>query len=266
VSRIQQSSLGTMRTRTRGNRAARAKAKHRDVTPTVKDSKREMAAASVQKACCTGNALSRQLSGRSGHSTQQPAWRSNSAGIQNPSACGVPGNVIMPAMLTCALEVTMRHMISRTVIILWAAVVFSATSDAQGSAAGALNKTQLAVLDAESHRFRAQVERDAATLRLLMADEVSYTHSTGVRQDKTEYIADIETGKTIYRSIEASDQKVRLYGSTAIVTGTVKLSVTNAGVAREVSLAYTDIHVKRQGRWQLVAWQSTAAPVASPSR
>jgi hypothetical protein len=52
-----------------------------------------MAVATPTNACCAGRAASRQLSGRSGQSIQQPACGSNSAGIQNPSAAGVLVNV-----------------------------------------------------------------------------------------------------------------------------------------------------------------------------
>jgi hypothetical protein len=42
---------------------------------------------------CAGSARPRQLSARSGQSIQQPAWGSNSAGIQKPSRVGVDCSV-----------------------------------------------------------------------------------------------------------------------------------------------------------------------------
>jgi ketosteroid isomerase-like protein len=125
------------------------------------------------------------------------------------------------------------------------------------AATSSMSRAEVAVLDAESHRFRAQVEKDVATLNALLADDVSYTHSSGVRQTKAEYIKDIESGNMVYKAIEPSDQKVRVYGNTAVITGAVRIAVSVAGTERAVELLYTDVHVKRDGRWQLVAWQST---------
>ena len=59
----------------------------------VTGSKRAIAAATAAKASCAGRAAARQLSGRSGHSIQQPLWGSNSAGIRKPSAAGVDCSV-----------------------------------------------------------------------------------------------------------------------------------------------------------------------------
>ena len=71
--------------------ARRARTAHTgaELAPTVTGSKRAIAAATAANARCAGRAPSRQLSGRSGHSIQQPACGSNSAGIQKPSRAGV---------------------------------------------------------------------------------------------------------------------------------------------------------------------------------
>ena len=52
-----------------------------------------MAAAIAENTACAGLAPARQLSVRSGHSIQQPEWRSNSAGILKPSLDGVEVSV-----------------------------------------------------------------------------------------------------------------------------------------------------------------------------
>ena len=48
-----------------------------------------IASATAAKASCAGPAPSRQLSGRSGQTIQQPACGSNSPGMRKPSAAGV---------------------------------------------------------------------------------------------------------------------------------------------------------------------------------
>jgi ketosteroid isomerase-like protein len=148
--------------------------------------------------------------------------------------------------------------VKRLLALAMLTVLLEGTANVASSAATpVMSGAEAAVLDAESQRFRAQVEKDVATLNALLADDVSYTHSTGTRQTKAEYIKDIVSGNMVYKAIEPSNQKVRVYGNTAVITGTVKVSVSVAGTERAVALLYTDVHVKRGGRWQLVAWQST---------
>ena len=54
------------------------------------------------------------------------------------------------------------------------------------------------------------------------------------------------------------DVKVRLYGDTAIVTG--RTTVTSGETGQVVQLRFTDVCVRRDGRWRIVASQATRVP------
>jgi hypothetical protein len=82
TSRIHASLLEISTTRTAGGSNRRAFANWRAETPTVTGSLPAIAAATAAKASCAGLPPSRQLSGRSGHSIQQPACGSNSPGMR----------------------------------------------------------------------------------------------------------------------------------------------------------------------------------------
>ena len=53
---------------------------------------------------------------------------------------------------------------------------------------------------------------------------------------------------------------MRVYGATAILNGTAKLSVVSEGQPKDVHVRFTDVWAERAGRWQLIAWQSTKLP------
>src|SRR5688500_2554331 len=53
------------------------------------------------------------------------------------------------------------------------------------------------------------------------------------------------------------DMKVTRYGETAVVTGVENLKGTYKGRAGEMGLRFINVMVLRDGRWQLVAHQST---------
>jgi ketosteroid isomerase-like protein len=116
------------------------------------------------------------------------------------------------------------------------------------------------VKELDAKRFQAQTRNDFDALGTLLADDLVYTHSSAAVDGKTTFIGTLRTGKTKYESIEPSDVKVRVYGNTAIVNGTAKLSVTTDGKTNNFSLRYTDVWVMRDNKWQMVSWQSTRLP------
>jgi hypothetical protein len=104
------------------------------------------------------------------------------------------------------------------------------------------------------------LKADAAALEKLLGDELSYTHSNASVQNKAAFISDIKTGKIKYLSVEPTDQKARVFGTTAVVTGGASVHVIQNGNDLTFKIRYTDTHVNRNGSWQMVAWQSTRLP------
>jgi uncharacterized protein DUF4440 len=121
-------------------------------------------------------------------------------------------------------------------------------------------RAQDEVLKVEVQRFAAMVHAEVAALDGFLADELTYVHSTGLRQTKKELIDDIRTGKIKYRSIESSGVEARTYGDAVVVTGTARLKVLIDGQERTPTVVYTEVYVRRGDRWQLVSWESTNAP------
>jgi hypothetical protein len=110
----------------------------------------------------------------------------------------------------------------------------------------------------------ALIAKDSVTLSNLLADEVTYGHSTGVIQTKAQLIRSALNGEQDYRSIEASDLKVRIYNdNTAVVNVTLKINVYNSGKPVNVTLFATLVWVKMNNDWKLVARQAVKPPAES---
>ena len=102
----------------------------------------------------------------------------------------------------------------------------------------------------------AQVKRDRATLEHLWADDYMYTHSNGAVMTKAQDIDDTMSGEMAWRAARLDEMKVRRYGDVAVVTGRLVMegrAVQYASGPRR----FTDIFVRRNGRWQLVGGQTT---------
>jgi len=69
-----------------------------------------------------------------------------------------------------------------------------------------------------------------------------------------------------YKAFDPGQPRVRIYGSTAVLTGTATVQVDSATIGpAPFQILYTDVYVRKgDGRWQAVAWQSTRPP-APPS-
>ncbi len=123
-------------------------------------------------------------------------------------------------------------------------------------------KADQAVLQAEKDRFAAMIKGDRPALEKLLADDLTYTHSSALFESKEQFIKSVTSGNIDYVSIEPSeaDWKVRVNGATAIVNGVAAVNVIDTGKDLKIKIRYTTIHTNRGGTWQLQAWQATRFP------
>ncbi len=119
-----------------------------------------------------------------------------------------------------------------------------------------------AILELERDRFRAMVDADGTSLDELIADNVSYVHTNGKRETKRQFIDGITAGRRRYRQIETQSQDVMPVGdATCVVTGRALIEMEANSGALLFPIAYTAIHARADGRWQLVAWQATRCAI-----
>jgi ketosteroid isomerase-like protein len=67
----------------------------------------------------------------------------------------------------------------------------------------------------------------------------------------------LKNGEVKFESIDASDMKVRMYGNAAVATYTVQVKGTNNGQDMSGNFRLTRVFVKRNGKWQEVAFAQT---------
>jgi ketosteroid isomerase-like protein len=111
----------------------------------------------------------------------------------------------------------------------------------------------------ETEWSQAAVKRDGADLQRFYADEYIFTNEDGVISSKTKDIADITSGTFHLASYKLEDMKVHFYGDVAVVTGRNPIKGLWEDTGNDISGPYrfTDVFVKRDGRWQCVASQSS---------
>jgi len=114
------------------------------------------------------------------------------------------------------------------------------------------------VLAADGARVKALVGNDVDALEQLLGDDLTYVHSNGMLDTKASYLDALRSGRTRYLTMDMSDVTVRSLGETALLNAKfdakVKVGDGEVNPRARVLIAYT----KRDGRWQMVAWESTS--------
>lgn len=113
------------------------------------------------------------------------------------------------------------------------------------------------VLKLEQQWGAALTTVDTAALERIYHNDLSYTHSSGVVDTKTSYLASLKAGATKYQSVDRDEIKVSIYGQTALVTCRADIKLLNRGQPVSLTLRLLHVYIRQGGRWQMVAHQST---------
>jgi ketosteroid isomerase-like protein len=113
------------------------------------------------------------------------------------------------------------------------------------------------VIQAERAWVEAHRRLDIAALEQLMADEYRHIQADGKVVDKAADLASYQTGDRFWEFAESDEYDVQLHGQTAVLIGRWRAKGINAGERFDYAARFISVYVKRDGRWQMVAAQST---------
>ena len=116
------------------------------------------------------------------------------------------------------------------------------------------------IIELDKKRMDAMSKKDIATLNALLSDDLIYTHSSARLDTKQSLIGAMESGATVYTSVEPSDVKAQDLGDAVVLTGAARISVMSSGNPNSFGVRFTDVYVNNGEQWQMVAWQSTCLP------
>lgn len=115
-------------------------------------------------------------------------------------------------------------------------------------------------------------KNDIAVHDRFWADELVYTSALGRRKSKADIMRELkaetaatpkpEEGTTVYT---AEDIRVQQYGDTAVVAFRLVGTTDKAGTKTVANYFNTGTFLKRNSKWQVIAWQATALPKDSAS-
>lgn len=137
------------------------------------------------------------------------------------------------------------------------AAAFSLATLGAVSARGQAASVEEQLKKIEKDRAAAVIKGDVATLESATADDYVFVNAYGQLSDKATTMNNIKTGNIKITANEVSDLKVRVYGDTAVVTGKASTKGTIGGRDVKSPMRFTRVYVKKDGKWQSVAFQQT---------
>jgi ketosteroid isomerase-like protein len=117
------------------------------------------------------------------------------------------------------------------------------------------------ILNIHTNTFnRALKEQDYAALEELYADDYMLVRPDGSVLNKQEVLQDLRRGGLRFYSIELGQNEVRLYGSTAVLTGESQAVSSRHGVESRSHFRLIAVYVHQGQSIKLVYFQSTVLP------
>ncbi|WP_276500188.1 nuclear transport factor 2 family protein [Terrimonas pollutisoli] len=102
----------------------------------------------------------------------------------------------------------------------------------------------------------AMISADSAKLAAIVSDDLSYGHSGGKIEDKSAFIRAFVNGSSDFVTIDITEQKIRVYQNTAVVTHILNATTNDNGKPGTVKLSILTVWNKQNSHWKMVARQA----------
>ena len=146
--------------------------------------------------------------------------------------------------------------VAKSILIAAVLVTGGCVRAPKGESDFAAVRTEILAIE---NQWATAIERqDAAAFDRLAAEDFRFLEEDGRWLNRAEYIAARSHNPDNVKSAVQDEIEVRQYGDAAIATGRSILHGTRAGKPFVYRFRWTDVYVRRDGRWQAVSGQLTS--------
>ena len=114
-----------------------------------------------------------------------------------------------------------------------------------------------AVADLDTQYQLAVKGNDVEGMERILADDVVLVTGRGRVFNKTDLLNEARSGTIVYEHQEDSEQRVRVWGDTAVVTALLWAKGTEGGRPFEYRLWFSDTYVRTPNGWRYVFGQAS---------
>jgi ketosteroid isomerase-like protein len=120
----------------------------------------------------------------------------------------------------------------------------------------AQSKDEKAVVEAVETLTKIMIDPDKVVFEKIASDALTYGHSGGKVENKTEFIDAFVSGKSDFVKIDITDQTIAITGDVAIVRHKLVANTNDKNVPATVKLFVLLVWQKEKGNWKLLARQA----------
>lgn len=157
------------------------------------------------------------------------------------------------------IRVRTHRSVSLMLIVLMLSV-FSGLTRAQNTTSGMATFTESDALNMAQRWASLVSQANAAELEKLLDEKYVHIHATALVESKAQFLEAFKNGSRKYEPIKIEDTTVRVFGSSAVVTGRFNLKALVRGKTIEGVNRFGLVLVKTQSGERVVSFQATAIP------
>jgi Domain of unknown function (DUF4440) len=146
--------------------------------------------------------------------------------------------------------------LTRRLAAFGGALALGTASLLESSRAFAQADDEAAVLQTVAALNQAMLDADRSQLENLVADQLSYGHSSGMIQTKAQFVDVIVGKETIYKSLVLTEPLTVMAGSNAIVRHIASVDYESGGKAAAARIGVLQVWVRQEARGRLLARQA----------
>lgn len=129
-----------------------------------------------------------------------------------------------------------------------------------------MSEAEREIVRLEEELTQREMRLDVAALDRIYADDIMVTAPIGICVDKPAVMAEVRQAaeKAAIGKYDKNDLMVRNYGDTAVTSYRMTAEATFEGTEIKRHLCITNVWMKRNGSWQIVARHTASLPDDTP--
>ena len=129
-----------------------------------------------------------------------------------------------------------------------------------------MNEVEKEILTLEEKLTQTEMQLDVEALDRIYADDIMVTAPIGLCVDKPAVMTEVRQAadKAKVERYDKDDLKVRAYGDTAVSSYRMNAEATFEGKEIKRQLCITNVWMKRNGHWQIIARHTASLPGDTP--
>ena len=159
-----------------------------------------------------------------------------------------------------------KNRIALTSLLLSSFILAGPPAGAAKTAGNSAAADQSIVSALDKEYQKAVEKNDAATMARILADDYVLVDGNGKTSTKVDLVNDAKSGKTHYVHQEDSQQAVRIWGDTAVVTALLWAQGIEDGKSVDYKLWFSDTYVRTPKGWSYAFGQASLPLPGKPTR